>query len=65
MMSCGKIALLAKHHSKAAPGGVAGDPGAVNAAANDEEIDVSVRFHLKRQGHLGSRLINRPARHGF
>ena len=61
----GKIALLAKHHRKAAPSGIARDPSAVDAAADDEEIDVYVRFHLKRQGHLGSLLINRPARHGF
>ena len=41
----GKIALLAEHHRKAAPGGVARDPGAIDAAADDEEIDRCVRFH--------------------
>jgi hypothetical protein len=46
----GKIALLAEHHGKAPPGGVARDPGSVDAAANNEEIDVDLPFHQSARG---------------
>jgi hypothetical protein len=35
----GEVPLLAQQHRQAPPGGVAGDPGAVDAAADDQEIE--------------------------
>src|SRR3954447_3059659 len=35
----GEIALVAKQHSKAAPGRIASDPDAIDAAADDEQIE--------------------------
>jgi hypothetical protein len=46
----GKIALLAEHRLQAASGCIARDPGSIDAAADDEEIDVCFRFHQKAKG---------------
>ena len=35
---CGEIVFLHQQHRKAAPGGVAGDPGTVDAATDDEKV---------------------------
>ena len=45
----GEIVLLDQQHAKPAPGGVARDPGAVDAAADDGEIEVGHACLLIRQ----------------
>ncbi len=42
-MPCAEIVLLAQQHLEAAPGGVARDPGTVDAAADDEEVEQAPR----------------------
>ena len=44
-----EIVLLAQEHLEAAPGGIAGDPGAVDAATHHQEV---VKLHRRRRAQF-------------
>ena len=57
----GEVVLLAQQHPQAAAGGVAGDAGAVDAAADDQEVVVAARcLHRHRYSTPNSCLARGP-----
>ena len=61
----GKISLLRQKHIQAAPGRISGNPGAVDASADDDEIEHGVAHSCSLLNGKAATPLPMPLIHGI